>query len=110
VASSAMVRRSTPARELRLPFLPSTITTAASITAAVSTSPSFAVMPKRLWLSGPDGTSYLRRGKNDAANAAAICEAVTRPLMRFVPLTGEEQQAPSCCTASATCWSTSGPS
>mgnify|MGYP003441237892 FL=1 len=27
-----------------------------------------------------------RRGKNDAADAAAICEAVTRPQMRFVPL------------------------
>ncbi|MEK7893148.1 transposase, partial [Burkholderia contaminans] len=27
-----------------------------------------------------------KRGKNDAADAAAICEAVTRPSMRFVPL------------------------
>jgi transposase len=27
-----------------------------------------------------------RRGKNDAADAAAICEAVTRPNMRFVPV------------------------
>ena len=27
--------------------------------------------------------AYLRRGKNDAADAAAICEAVTRPSMRF---------------------------
>ena len=26
-----------------------------------------------------------KRGKNDAADAAAICEAVTRPNMRFVP-------------------------
>jgi transposase len=30
--------------------------------------------------------AYLRRGKNDAADAAAICEAVTRPSMRFVPV------------------------
>lgn len=37
--------------------------------------------------------AYLRRGKNDAADAAAICEAVTRPSMRFVPMKGEEQQA-----------------
>ncbi len=36
---------------------------------------------------------YLRRGKNDAADAAAICEAVTRPSMRFVPVKGEAQQA-----------------
>ena len=30
--------------------------------------------------------AYLKRGKNDAADAAAICEAVTRPSMRFVPI------------------------
>ncbi len=30
--------------------------------------------------------AYVRRGKNDAADAAAICEAVTRPSMRFVPV------------------------
>ena len=28
--------------------------------------------------------AYLRRQKNDAADAEAICEAVTRPSMRFV--------------------------
>lgn len=33
-----------------------------------------------------------RRGKNDAADAAAICEAVTRPKMRFVPVKEEHQQ------------------
>lgn len=36
---------------------------------------------------------YVRRQKNDAADAAAICEAVTRPSMRFVPVKTEEQQA-----------------
>jgi transposase len=36
---------------------------------------------------------YVRRGKNDAADAAAICEAVTRPCMRFVPIKSEEQQS-----------------
>ena len=36
---------------------------------------------------------YLRRQKNDAADAATICEAVTRPSMRFVPVKSEEQQA-----------------
>jgi transposase len=33
-----------------------------------------------------------KRGKNDAADAAAICEAVTRPAMRFVPIKEEHQQ------------------
>lgn len=33
-----------------------------------------------------------KRGKNDAADAAAICEAVTRPSMRFVPPKSVEQQ------------------
>jgi transposase len=37
--------------------------------------------------------AYVRRGKNDAADAEAICEAVTRPNMRFVPIKIEEQQA-----------------
>jgi transposase len=35
----------------------------------------------------------VKRGKNDAADAAAICEAVTRPSMRFVPVKTEEQQS-----------------
>lgn len=34
-----------------------------------------------------------KRGKNDAADAAAICEAVTRPNMRFVPAKSVEQQS-----------------
>ena len=33
-----------------------------------------------------------KRGKNDAADAAAICEAVSRPNMRFVPIKEEHQQ------------------
>jgi transposase len=33
-----------------------------------------------------------KRGKNDAADAQAICEAVTRPNMRFVPVKTVEQQ------------------
>jgi transposase len=36
---------------------------------------------------------YVKRGKTDAADAAAICEAVTRPTMRFVPIKTAEQQA-----------------
>ncbi len=36
---------------------------------------------------------YVKRNKNDAADAEAICEAVTRPTMRFVPVKTPEQQA-----------------
>ncbi len=36
---------------------------------------------------------YVKRNKNDAADAAAICEAVQRPSMRFVPVKTAEQQA-----------------
>jgi len=36
---------------------------------------------------------YVRRSKNDAVDAAAICEAVGRPNMRFVPVRSVENQA-----------------
>lgn len=36
---------------------------------------------------------YVKRGKNDAADAEAICEAVTRPTMRFVAVKTPEQQS-----------------
>ena len=36
---------------------------------------------------------YVKTNKNDAADAEAICEAVTRPNMRFVPLKDVGQQA-----------------
>ena len=36
---------------------------------------------------------YVKRGKNDAADAAAICEAMSRPNMRFVTVKSEGQQA-----------------
>jgi transposase len=35
---------------------------------------------------------FVKRQKNDAADAEAICEAVSRPSMRFVPLKSAEQQ------------------
>jgi transposase len=35
---------------------------------------------------------YVKRNKNDRADAEAICEAVQRPTMRFVPIKSEEQQ------------------
>jgi transposase len=36
---------------------------------------------------------YVKRGKNDAADADALCEAMSRPTMRFVPVKTAEQQA-----------------
>jgi transposase len=36
---------------------------------------------------------YVKRGKNDAVDAEAICEAVSRPGMRFVPIKSADQQA-----------------
>ena len=48
--------------------------------------------------------AYVRRQKNDMADAAAICEAVTRPSMRFVAIKSEGSRR--CCwsTGRATCW------
>lgn len=38
-------------------------------------------------------TPYVKRGKTDAGDAEAICEAVTRPTMRFVAVKSPEQQS-----------------
>ena len=40
-----------------------------------------------------DVKAYVRRGKHDAADAEAICEAMSRPRTRFVPVKTAEQQA-----------------
>lgn len=37
-------------------------------------------------------SAYVKRQKNDAADAEAICEAAMRPTMRFVPVESEEIQ------------------
>ena len=37
--------------------------------------------------------AYVKRGKTDAADAEAICEAVTRSTMRFVAIKSPEQQS-----------------
>jgi transposase len=42
---------------------------------------------------------YVKRGKNDATDAEAICEAVTRPNMRFVPVRAPTSKLFSCCIA-----------
>jgi transposase len=36
---------------------------------------------------------YVKRGKNDAADAEALCEAASRPTMRYVPVKTVDQQA-----------------
>ena len=36
---------------------------------------------------------YVKRGKNDAVDAAAVCEAMARPNMRFAPIKSADQQA-----------------
>ncbi len=41
----------------------------------------------------PRVKGFVKRGKNDAVDAEAICEAVTRPSMRFVPVKRPAQQA-----------------
>ena len=41
---------------------------------------------------------YVKRQKNDVADAEAICEAVSRPNMRFVPVKTAEQQSVWSCT------------
>ena len=47
-----------------------------------------------VWLLPPQYVKpYVKRHKNDAADAEAICEAVDRPTMRHVPVKTEEQQA-----------------
>lgn len=44
-------------------------------------------------MAGPFVAPYRKSGKNDGNDAEAICEAVGRPNMRFVPVKSEEQQA-----------------
>ena len=39
-----------------------------------------------------DVKAYVKRNKNDAADAEAICEAIRRPTMRFVQIKSVEQQ------------------
>lgn len=47
---------------------------------------------------------YVKRSKTDAADAAAICEAVTRPTMRFVPVKSRERRRYCLCTARVPFW------
>ena len=53
---------------------------------------------------------FVKRQKNDMADAEAICEAAQRPTMRLVPVKSEEQQASTVVFRPAISWSASGPS
>ena len=52
---------------------------------------------------------FVKRQKNDMADAEAICEAAPRPTMRFVPAKSEEQQASAVVFRARDCWFGSGP-
>jgi hypothetical protein len=47
---------------------------------------------------------YVKRNKHDAADAEAVCEAVRRPSMRFVPVKTPDNRRRWPCTASAIFW------
>ena len=47
---------------------------------------------------------FVKRQKNDAIDAEAICEAAQRPSMRFVAVKSEEQQAAGLVFEPVTCW------
>jgi transposase len=54
---------------------------------------------------------YVKRGKNDTIDAEAICEAMSRPAMRFVPVKSSRRRWSSGltrgCSGRAICWSSS---
>jgi transposase len=52
----------------------------------------FADSFRRMALDAGRTLAYVKRNKNDAADAEAICEAVRRPAMRFVQVKSAEQQ------------------
>ena len=56
------------------------------------------------------GIEACASGKTDAADAEAICEAASRPSMRFVPVKSEKTKASSLPTKRENFWSVSRPS
>ena len=50
---------------------------------------------------------YVKRGKTNAADAEAVCKAVTPPTMRLVPLSRPSNRRHCRCTGRAICWSSS---
>ena len=53
---------------------------------------SFQVIPLNFEMAVENVKPYVKTNKNDQADAEAICEAVARPNMRFVPIKSVEQQ------------------
>ena len=62
-------------------------------------------------LTAPEAVGpFVKRGKkNDAADAAAICAAASRPDVKFVPSRAWSSRASSCCIRHERCWSSSRP-
>ena len=52
---------------------------------------------------------FVKRQKNDAADAEAICEAAQRPSMRFVPVKRKSSRRAAWSSGPATCWCGSAP-
>ena len=52
-----------------------------------------AIFSRISWSSNRQAGQYRKSGKNDGNDAEAICEAVSRPNMRFVPIKTLDQQA-----------------
>lgn len=95
--SDELVLRRRPRRAQMLTFisrLPTTVIGIEAGGAAHYWARTFTAMGHEVRIMVPQFVKpYVKRGKNDAADAEALCEAMTRPTMRFVPRKSAEQQA-----------------
>ena len=96
-ASGAVLVRKKLRRDQVLKFLAAQPACAVAIEACASShywAREIAKLGHEVRLIAPDYVKpFVRRQKNDAADAEAICEAAQRPTMRFVAVKSEEQQA-----------------
>ena len=96
-ASGAIVIRKQLRRRQVLPFLrkqPSCLVGMEACATAHHWAREIAALGHEVKLMPPHYVKpYVKRNKNDAADAEAICEAVTRPTMRFVAVKSAEQQS-----------------
>jgi transposase len=96
-ASGAVVFRKKLRRDRVLKFLAAQPACTVAMEACASShywGREIAKLGHKIRLIAPDYVKpFVKRQKNDAADAEAICEATQRPTMRFVAVKGEEQQA-----------------
>jgi len=96
-ASGAVLVRKKLRRDQVLKFLAAQPTCTVAMEACASShywAREIAKLGHEVRLIAPDYVKpFVRRQKNDAADAEAICEAAQRPTMRFVAVKSEEQQA-----------------